>query len=235
MNILSIGVAFAAGLVSFFSPCVLPIIPGFLAYLAGTSLGSAETKRAEVFLNALFFVLGFSFIFSLLGVLLNSLLSSVAFAAQSWLSRIGGIVIVFFGIYLTGLLRIPLLEREYKIAVSPKFRSRYFNSFIFGAAFAIGWSPCVGAVLGGILALAATRPGLAFSLLFAYSLGLGVPFLLVGFFAAPAASWIRKYRPAWHLVDILFGLILVGLGILVFTGSLSLISNFKLLDQFLGR
>jgi len=235
MNILSIGVAFIAGLVSFLSPCVLPIIPGFLAYLAGASLSEAETRKRDIFLNALFFVLGFSFVFSLLGVLLNSILANIAYDALTWLSRIGGIIIVFFGVYLTGIIQIPFLEREYKISVKIKFKSRYLSSFVFGAAFAVGWTPCVGAVLGGILALAATQPGIAFSLLFAYSLGLGIPFLVVGLFAAPAAGWINKLGSWLKIINFIFGIILIGLGVLIFTRSLSLIANFELLNRWLLR
>lgn len=226
MTLLSIGVAFVAGLVSFLSPCVLPIIPGFLAYLAGTSVIDAENKRIDVFLNALFFVLGFSFVFSLLGVLLNSILANIAYSALTWLSRIGGILIILFGIYLTGIIKIPLLEREYKLSVKAKFRSKYLSAFIFGAAFAVGWTPCVGAVLGGILALAVSQPGIAFFLLLAYSLGLGIPFLLVGLFVGPTISWIKKYSSWLKYNNIVFGIILMVLGILIFTQNLNLISNF---------
>lgn len=233
MTLLSIGVAFVAGLVSFLSPCVLPIIPGFLAYLAGTSIINAEDKRINVFLNALFFVLGFSFVFSLLGVLLNSILVNIAGDAMVWLSRIGGMIIVFFGIYLTGMIKIPFLEKEYQFLVKFKLKSRYLSSFVFGAAFAVGWTPCVGPVLGGILALAVTQPGMAFALLFAYSVGLGLPFLVVGLFSAPAAYWINKLGPGLKVINLIFGIILICLGVLVFTQSLSLIANYENLNRWL--
>ncbi|MBI5699627.1 sulfite exporter TauE/SafE family protein [Candidatus Saganbacteria bacterium] len=233
MNLLSLGVAFLGGLVSFLSPCVLPLIPGFLAYLAGTSLSEAQSKKREIFLNSLFFVLGFSAVFSLLGVLLNSILEGAAFEILVWLSRVGGIIIIFFGIYLMGFIKIPFLEKEYKLTVKTKFKSRYLSSFVFGSAFAVGWTPCVGAVLGGILALAATQPGVAFSLLFSYSLGLGIPFLIVGLFAAPAAELIKRYSKWVKYVNFVFGLLLIWLGFLVFTQSLSRIANFELLNRLL--
>lgn len=233
MNILSLGVAFLGGLVSFLSPCVLPIIPGFLAYLAGTSLSEARSKRKGIFLNSLFFVLGFSAVFSILGVLLNSILESAAYYILVWLSRLGGIIIIFFGVYLMGFIKIPFLEKEYKLTVKTKFQSRYLSSFVFGSAFAVGWTPCVGAVLGGILALAATQPGVAFSLLFSYSLGLGIPFLIVGLFAAPAAELIKRYAGFVKYLNFIFGLLLIWLGFLVFTQSLSRIANFELLNRFL--
>src|SRR3989344_6312233 len=235
MDELSITFSFLSGVISFLSPCVLPIIPGFLAYLAGSSLQGTEVKRKSIFLNSFFFVLGFSLVFSILGVLLNSLLSDVAYSTQTWLSRIGGVIIIFFGLYLMGLIKIAFLEREYRFAVKAKFSSRYITSFLFGAAFAAGWTPFVGAVLGGILALAAVSPGSAFSLLFAYSLGLGIPFLAIGLFASQASSVINKYAHILKYVTIAFGVVLIALGILVFTQSLSRLANFELINRFLLR
>ena len=233
MNGLSIAVAFAAGLVSFLSPCVLPIIPGFLAYLAGTSLDASGAKRKAIFLNSVFFVLGFSVIFALLGVLLNTVLERAAYDVQIWLARIGGAIIIFFGLYLVGLIRLPFLEREYKFSVHTKFSSKYVTSFAFGAAFAAGWTPCVGAILGGILGLAATAPGSAFSLLLAYAVGLGVPFLAVGLFASQASDLISRYQKQLTYVSRVFGVILIITGILAFTQNLSRIANFELLNRWL--
>lgn len=230
---ISVGVALFAGIVSFLSPCVLPIIPGFLAYLAGSKVSEAKNHRLEIFLNSLFFVIGFSAVFALLGVLLNTILSSVAYDVQTWLSRIGGVVIIFFGLYLTGLIKIGFLEREYKFRVTGKFSSRYVTSFVFGAAFAAGWTPCVGAVLGSILGLAASAPGSAFSLLFAYSIGLGLPFLVVGLFAAQATALIAKYGKVAYVVNVIFGALLILLGVLVFTENLSKIASFGILNAFL--
>lgn len=235
MTHLTLGVAFAAGVVSFLAPCVLPLIPGFLAYLSGTSLGDSQGKRLAVFLNSACFVLGFSVVFAVLGVLLNTLLEQVAYDVQIWLSRVGGAVIIIFGLYLAGLLKLPFLEREYKVPVRMRLSSRYLTSFVFGAAFAVGWTPCVGAALGSILGLAAARPGSAFSLLLAYALGLGVPFLLVGAFLGQASRWIQRNGRWLAVVNRAFGILLVGLGILVFTQSLNRIANFELLNRFLLR
>jgi cytochrome c-type biogenesis protein len=229
---LSIFVAFLAGLVSFLSPCVLPILPGFLAYLAGTSVKETEKNRLTIFLNSLFFVLGFSTIFSILGVLLNTLLEAVAYDAQIWLARIGGGIIIFFGLYLTGLIKIGFLDRDHKLEVK-KTGSQYLTSFLFGAAFAAGWTPCVGAALGAILGLAATQPGAALYLLFAYSLGLGLPFLVVGLFTAQASSFIRKAGPWIKILRVVFGILLIIIGVMAFTQTLSRIANFDLLNKFL--
>lgn len=228
-------IAFVAGVISFLAPCVLPLIPGFLAYLAGSTVGEEDStrERRRIFVNSVFFVLGFSSVFALLGVLLNTLLETVAYDAQIWLARVGGMVIIFFGLYLTGLIKIGFLEREHKLQVKHKFNSRYLTSFVFGAAFAVGWTPCVGAVLGGILGLAASAPGSAFGLLLSYALGLGVPFLLVGLFTSQAARLINKYVKWVKYINIIFGLILIGLGILVFTQQLSRIANFEFLNNIL--
>lgn len=226
-------IAFLAGIVSFLSPCVLPILPGFLAYLAGTSLNEAQTKRMPIFMNSFFFVLGFSTVFALLGVLLNTLLEGVAYDAQIWLSRIGGVIIIFFGLYLVGLVKPAFLQREHKLQVTRQFGSRYITSFVFGAAFAVGWTPCVGAVLGGILALAATQPGSAFALLLSYALGLGIPFLIVGLFAAQASNWIHKYGRFLKPINVAFGVVLILLGILIFTNNLARLANFEFLNRLL--
>lgn len=233
MNNITVLVAFLAGLVSFLSPCVLPIVPGFLSYLAGSSLNDSGKNRWVIFLNSLFFVVGFSSIFAILGVLLNTLFSDIAYDLQLWLSRLGGIIIIFFGIYLLGLFHIPWLEQEHKLEVKYKFNSQYLTSFTFGAAFAVGWTPCVGAVLGGIYALALSQPGSAFALLFAYSLGLGLPFLVVGLFTSQASAYIRKYAGVLNIIKVVFGVILIALGILVFTQKLSLIANFELLNSLI--
>lgn len=233
MSTIPISVAFLAGVVSFLSPCVLPLLPGFLVYLAGSAGAGGTVKRRDVFINSIFFVLGFSVVFAVLGVLLNTILSAVAYDVQTWLSRIAGLIIIFFGLYLMKLISIPWLDRDYKIAVKKRFKSRYITSFAFGVAFAVGWTPCVGAALGAILALAAVNPGVALYLLFAYSLGLGVPFLLLGLLTAQATALISHLGRAFHYIEIVFGIILILLGILIFTQTLPLIANFSLLNNFL--
>jgi cytochrome c-type biogenesis protein len=239
-NGISLWVAFAAGVISFLSPCVLPIIPGFLAYLSGATINNRgadgkpiPAKRSELFLNSLFFVIGFSIIFAILGVLLNSVLHNVAYGVQMWLAWIGGAIVIFFGIYLMGFFHIPWLEREHKFGHAKKFNSRYLTSLIFGMAFAAGWTPCVGAALAAILGLAVSSPGTAFYLLLAYSLGLGIPFLIVGLFASAAANLINRYAGIVRYINIAFGVLLVILGVLVFTQNVSLLGNFSLLNNFL--
>ena len=233
MNIISLATAFSAGLVSFLAPCVLPIIPGFLAYLGGATAENPNGRRRDVFLNSVFFVLGFSVVFAVLGVALNTVLASVAGVAQAWLARAGGAIVIFFGLYLTGLVRIPFLERERAFRVAPRPGSRYLTSFLFGLAFAAGWTPCVGPALGVILGLAAAHPGSAFALLMAYALGLGLPFLVVGLFVGQATRLIARHAAGLVYVYRVFGAILIVLGILVFPQSLSLVANWSLLNDLL--
>ena len=227
--------AFLGGLVSFLAPCVLPIIPGFLAYLAGASTTETGSKRKEIFINSVFFVLGFSVVFALLGVLLNTLLQNIAYEVQLWLSRIGGVMIIFFGLYLVRLIKIPFLEREYKFGVKIRFKSRYATSFLFGLAFAVGWTPCVGPALGVILGLVAINPGSTFLLLLTYALGLGIPFLIVGAFTGQAIEFINRHTKGLKYLNIVFGVILLALGILIFTQKLTLIANFTFLNNILLR
>lgn len=190
-------------------------------------------KQWTIFLNSVFFVLGFSVIFSILGVLLQSVLAKVSFTVQQWLGYIGGTIIIFFGIYLLGLIKIPFLEQEHKLRVKRKFRYSYITSFVFGSAFAVGWTPCVGAILGAILTLAVSNPASAFPLLLSYSLGLGIPFLIVGLFTNSASRFIEKAGPKLKYVNYVFGTVLIVLGILVFTNQLSRIASLPFLSNLL--
>ncbi len=192
-----------------------------------------DTKKDwRIFFCSVFFVLGFSVVFSLLGVLLQTVLVDVGVQVQGWFGRVAGVFIIFFGIYLLGLIRFPFLEREHKISVK-RFSSAYVTSFVFGAAFGTGWTPCVGAVLGAILALAVTQPGSAFFLFLSYSLGLGIPFLAVGLFANQSRGVIARYSSALAVLHRIFGAVLIALGVLVFTSQLSRIANIQFISDFL--
>lgn len=228
---LTILIAFIAGLASFLAPCVLPLVPAFLGYLAGSRIENA--RRTTLFYHSFLFVLGFGSVFSLLGVLLNSILSNVAYDVQIWLGRIAGVVIILFGFYLLGLINPSFLQKEHKIKVV-RFKSKSLTSFAFGAAFAVGWTPCVGAVLGSILALAASMPGESFVLLLSYSIGLGLPFLFVGLFAQTFLEFTQKHTSFLRHFNIAVGILITLLGVLVFTGKLALVaSSFGFLNAIL--
>jgi cytochrome c-type biogenesis protein len=227
----TLALALAAGVVSFLSPCMLPVIPAFFAQLAGSSFESPEPKRRDVLLNTVLFVAGFSAVFAVLGVALNALLQGAATEVLAWLSRLAGTVVILLGLHLTGLLRLPVLDREY--AVRSEARPGRLAPVLFGASFAVAWTPCVGPILGSTLALAASQPASAFPLLLAYAFGLGAPFLLVGIFPARAFAFIKKHRKGARHVHVAFGFVLIGMGVLVFTSKLALLTNFQLLNEVL--
>jgi cytochrome c-type biogenesis protein len=243
----SILVSALAGAGSFFSPCILPIIPAFVSYLSGTTLSEVsgqqnagasltlkKSTRLNIFLNTVYFVLGFSLVFAVLGVILNSFLVNVGVGFQGTLQSIGGIVIIIFGAYLILSTKLRILNFEKRMTRLPRFKTSYLTSFVFGAAFASGWTPCVGPILGTTLTVAATSPGAAYNSLLAYSLGLGVPFLVTGAFFSQSTKVIRKMTKHLKYFNPIMGIILITLGVLVFTNQLSIIGNFPLADQIIN-
>lgn len=239
MASLSIPIAFLAGLLSFLSPCVLPLLPGFFGFLSGIS-GIAENRgksatagaaaspseggRLKLFSNSMAFVLGFTLAFALIGVLLSGLLSGAGYGIRVWLARIGGLAIIAFGLYTLGILKLPFLEHEYRLP-AVKTRYQYLTSALFGISFAVGWSPCVGAVLGGILTLSATDPGGALFPMLAYSAGLGLPFLIMGALGTEAIALMKRFRAIWPYFNLIAGLLLVVVGVLVATQQLVVLGN----------
>ncbi len=228
----TLALALAAGLASFLSPCMLPVIPAFLAQLAGTSLDVSDLKRRDVLLGTVLFVAGFSAVFAGLGVVLGAVLQEAATEVLAWLSRLAGTVVIVLGLHLTGLLRLPVLDRRYRTRPGTPKTGR-LASLLFGASFAVAWTPCVGPILGSTLVLATTQPASAFPLLLAYSLGLGAPFLLVGVFPSRAFAFLKRHRKAAARLHVAFGGVLIGMGVLVFTDKLSLLANFRLLNEVL--
>jgi cytochrome c-type biogenesis protein len=227
--------AFLAGLLSFASPCVLPLVPGFLSYLGGVGLREGgKASRFRVFLNAVAYVLGFTVVFSLLGVLLNGALGAASYDVRTWLSRVGGVVIIAFGLYMLGLIKLGFLQSEHRFKPGEGAKRSYLFSFLFGASFAVGWSPCVGAILGAVLTLAATAPGQSFVLLLSYSLGLGIPFLAVGAFVAQARRAISKIGPYLRYFNYAAGALLILLGVLVFTDNLAKAADLGIAQLALG-
>lgn len=236
---ITLAVAALAGLGSFVAPCILPMIPAFLAYISGTTLSELNQKqgstitinRTNIVLNSVFFVLGFSVVFSTLGVIINSVLSTSAEVLVG-LNQIGGVIIIGFGAFLLLSTKISKLNVEKKF-FPKRSKASYPMSFVFGLAFAAGWTPCVGPILGTILTLAATTPSVAFNLLLAYSLGLGIPFILIGIFYSRANRVIRSISKHLKYYNVILGAFIVILGILVFTNQLAYIASFPLLNDLL--
>lgn len=181
-------------------------------------------------LHSAWFVLGFTLVFAVLGVLIEHFFASASLALKQYFSWLGGGMIIVFGLLLTGLVRVPWLEREHRLQASSLGNS-HATSFAFGAAFGFGWSPCVGAILGAIITLATTNPVSAMALMIAYSLGLGVPFLIAGYFAEHAKQWIQKLGSKLRTIQIIFGLLLVALGALIFTNGLVKIAELTAASQ----
>jgi len=215
-------VAFTAGLFSFLSPCVLPLLPSYLSFVTGMSVSDLTTQltagaRRRVILHALAFVVGFAVIFVTLGA---SFSAAGAFLLdyREWIRRIGGFLIVVFGLYIAGVLRVGFLGRTQQLQLREK-PAGYVGSFVVGLTFAIGWTPCVGPILGAILSLAGTSETVArgTTLLVAYSAGLGVPFLLSAVALGAFLKFFRRYRPFIPIVERFAGVVLVIVGVLVFT------------------
>ena len=231
-------IAFSAGLASFIAPCILPMIPAFLAYISGTTLTEINNdqktnfkiNKINIIANTIFFVLGFSIIFSTLGVLINSILSENINQIANSLNWIAGIIIVIFGIFMIASTKINSLNKEKKFQIK-NFKSSYPMSFVFGLAFAIAWTPCVGPILGTILTLAATTPSISFTLLLAYSIGLGIPFILIGIFFSKSTKIISSMTKHLKYYNIVLGGFIILLGILIFTNQLAYIANFPLLNE----
>lgn len=235
------GIAFLAGLGSFIAPCILPMIPAFLAYISGTTLSEInQTKntktvsinRSKIILNSIFFVLGFSIVFSTLGVIINSVLSTSGQNIIEIMNYVGGIIIIGFGVFL--LLSIKISKLNFEKKYFPKtLKTGYLTSFVFGLSFAAGWTPCVGPILGTILTLAATTPSIAFNLLLMYSLGLGIPFVLLGIFFSRANKIIHSMNRHLKYYNLILGGLIIVLGMLVITNQLAYLANFPLLKELL--
>ena len=239
MSEVTLAVAALAGLGSFVAPCILPMIPAFLAYISGTTLSELNQKngtklisinRTNVILNTVFFVLGFSIVFSTLGVIINSTLGGLSSELISGFNQIGGIIIIGFGIFLLLTTKFRSLNIEKKF-IPKREKTSYPLSFLFGLAFAAAWTPCVGPILGTILTLAAATPTVSFYLLLAYSLGLGIPFILMGVFFSRATRVIQAMSKHLKYYSVIIGALIIFLGVLVFTNQLAYIANFPLLNE----
>ena len=190
-------------------------------------LTDIERSREEVFLNSAFFVLGFTLVFSAMGVLLQTVLSRASLEAVNSVRLVGGSVIVGFGLLMIASTRyaIPFFSVEHKMRVT-RFSNNYVTSSAFGIAFALGWTPCVGAILGSVYTLAAVSPGLGFLYLMAFSLGLGIPFLIAGAFISRVAGFMRRSGRFLKYFGIVSGLFLVGVGLLVVTNYIGMLQIF---------
>ncbi len=224
--------AFIAGVLTFFAPCTLPLVPAFLGIISGARIEDlknqeiAKMARRQIFKNAVFYVLGFSIIFILFGVAFSYL--GTLNVIRELLEKVGGLLIIAFGLVLLGWLKIPWLDSDKQIAVPKLFqRVSSANSFLLGAVFALGWSPCVGPLLGSILLLASTSGTVVEGtfLLVVFSVGLGVPFLLTALLIGKAFSAFRKWSTFISFINKIAGVFLVVIGFLLILGKFALVHN----------
>ncbi len=228
----SLIIAAMAGVISFLSPCVLPLVPSYLAYIAGVPLsdlqgGSADKGvRARVLLNSVGFITGFSLIFMALGASASAL-GQVLFAYRFTFQKVGGVLIILFGLHIAGLLKIPPLAREWRL-MKWENPGGFFSSAFVGMAFSSGWTPCVGPVLGSILVLAGTGKSIGEGtlLLGAYALGLGVPFFLSALAVNRFLRFFTRFKRALRVVNAVAGALLVLVGVLVFSGYMTLLNGY---------
>lgn len=234
---ITFAVALVAGVLSFLSPCVLPLVPAYLGFITGMSLDELQGTRARwaVLVPAVFFVSGFSVIFILMGAS-ASLLGQLLFQYQVWIARIGGALIIVFGLHLLGVLRLGILmrERRFQLANGPK---GYFGAAAAGMVFAAGWTPCIGPVLGALWTWAGVRATMwgALGLLGGYSLGLAIPFLIAAAATGFFLNASRRIRGSLPVLEKVSGAILVLVGILLATGSFTLLAAYfaRLTPQFI--
>ncbi len=235
-EISNIGVltALGAGAVSFLSPCVLPLVPGYVSYVAGNTDGAVATSAAgrarTMFLSALF-VLGFSTVFVALGASATAL-SRVLLAYRTETNLIGGAIIILFGLFTTGLVRVPWMDREFRFH-GKVGGGRPFGAYLLGLAFGFGWTPCIGPILGAILTVSAMSSTAAdgIALLSIYSIGLGVPFLIAAAFTNGLAKRLKAMRRTGRILQIGAGAIMILMGVAMLTGQLTTFS-FWLLETF---
>lgn len=228
---IGLAVAFVAGLLSFLSPCVLPLIPSYVTFITGMSLdeltsadGSRVRNRRTVLVHGVLFVAGFTLVFVILGASATFLGSLFAYASR-WVERVGGVLLIVFGLYLLGVLRIPGAAREWRLHLGGKPLG-YLGTVLVGITFGAGWTPCIGPVLGGILTLAATRESLmdGMGLLLIYSAGLAIPFLAAALLLDRFLRGVKRVGPWFPWVSRASGALLLVLGLLLLTGSFSALS-----------
>ena len=226
----TIWIAFLAGLASFLSPCVFALVPAYVSYLSGRSLAAAgpdgETKANKwvSFSHGLAFVVGFTIVFVLLGIATGALAGAV-FGIKEWLARIGGVIVVIFGLHMVGIIHIPFLEYDLRPQNNPDRSRGYLSSMMMGVFFSAGWAPCVGPVLGLILTLSLNGGSLSLgaTLLTAYSIGLGIPFLLATFGIDWVTNILRNHGGVMRWANIIMGIVMIIIGALLATGKLETI------------
>lgn len=230
INTVSFPAALFAGIASFFTPCVLPLIPAYFSFITGMSVeeltqDESAAARRKIFLSTLSYVLGFSLVFIFMGAAISTMGSQLS-EYRDLIRTIGGFVVVVFGVHLAGIIRIPGLDYEKRLHVQKK-PLHIFGTFIVGMAFGAGWSPCIGPLLGSILAIAADKGSLSqgVALLSVYSLGLALPFIILSIFIDYMLTFIKKATKAIRYVTVVSGVLLIIIGLILLFDKMSLLSG----------
>jgi cytochrome c-type biogenesis protein len=220
-----IAISFTAGMLSFLSPCVLPLIPSYVTYITGMGLDDVQRQRRSALVHALLFITGFTIVFMALGATATTLGRLLGYNRE-WIGRIGGVLVILLGLYLLGLFNAGFLARERRFHLGDK-PVGYLGTVLVGMAFAAGWTPCIGPILGGVLTYTASSADLprGLLLLFSYSLGLAVPFLLAALMIERFMETLKRIRPALIWVSRIGGVLLILIGILLLTGSMTVLSG----------
>ena len=228
MEAVSLGVviSFTAGLLSFLSPCVLPLIPSYVTFVTGLSLEDVQRSRKTALVHALLFVAGFSLIFLALGATATAV-GRLLLVHRQWISRVGGVLVVLLGLYLLGAFNMRFLARERRFHISDKPLG-YLGTLLVGIAFGAGWSPCIGPILGGILTYTATQAELqrGLVLLGAYSLGLAIPFVIAAVAVERFIAVFQRYRSKLIWVDRIAGALLIVVGVLMLTNYMTVLTGY---------
>jgi cytochrome c-type biogenesis protein len=225
---ISVGLAFIAGVASFLSPCVLALVPAYIGYLGGRAAGGdgGTNNRLITFTHGLAFVFGFSLVFVVLGVAASAL-GGLLYDVRTWLGRIGGIVVIVFGLHMIGVIRIPFLEYDTRLQKLPDPKFGYLSSVMMGIFFSAGWSPCVGPVLGAILTLAMNGGSISKGvvMLSSYSAGLAVPFLIAALGIGWVTTILRRFGKIMRYTEIIMGVLMIIIGIMLMTGAFNIIAT----------
>ncbi|PYS43017.1 MAG: cytochrome C biogenesis protein [Acidobacteria bacterium] len=236
---LSIFTAFVAGLVSFLSPCVLPLVPGYLSIISGSSLDQLKAREKDgslfrtVLLNSIMFIVGFSITFILLGAS-ATWIGQILVSRMRLLGQLAGLILIVFGIHLTGIFKINFLYKDKRFHNIDKPRG-LAGALVLGLAFAFGWTPCIGPILAGILTIASTKQTVAegMFLLAVYSAGLGIPFLLTSIALNKFLAFYGRFKRHFHAVEVVSGALVIAVGVLILTGGLTRFATwFSFLNRF---
>lgn len=230
MSPVSLPLAFLVGLLSFISPCVLPLVPAYVGYLSGSSLsGDVPANRRQVFVHALLFVGGFTAVFVVIFGLPATVFGAALARYGDWIARIGGAVLVLFGLHTLGLLTIPFLNATRRLEVEADDKPGYVRSALIGVSFAAGWTPCIGPLLGTVIMMALTEPARAMGLLLSYALGLALPFLVTAALLTQAIGWLSRLKRYMRAIQVVSGLLMIVVGVLLVSGT------FTVLNRYLNR